>query len=479
MDATEIRRLGPRLGRYLNQFDDCFARSDTRAHLPVYVQGQLSDLPRKSVEPMALAQGVPPRTLQQFVSLLDWDHDRMRQRLQQIVARDHVHAHAIGIIDETGCPKKGDKTPGVQRQYCGATGKIENCVVTVHLSYAVDDFHCLVNNELYLPESWEADRERCRAAGIPDDVVYRPKWRIALELLDQASANGLAFPWLTFDEGYGSKPEFLRELGRRRQRYVAEVPRSFTGWLKAPRLTDGTRGRGTRRRHRLRPARPASSVADLLRYYPALRDAPWQPYHVKDGQRGPMVWEAKRVRFYPQTEDGDPAMPHHLIVTRNPLQPEELKFFVSNAPADTSLSVLLLVAFARWHVERCFEDEKTELGFDHYEGRNYLGLLRHQIVTAVSHLFLARVRHELRGEKSGPDAVPGASGSRSAGAVVVAGSPSGDGPAGADRDKDHVLAARQRQGTREPYQTNPPKVTRRRHTTRSHSTMLVGRQLAL
>jgi SRSO17 transposase len=474
MDATQIRRLGPQLGRYLSQFDDCFARSDTRAHLPVYVQGQLSDLPRKSVEPIALAQGVAPRTLQQFLALLDWDHNQMRQRLQQIVARDHAHPRAIGIIDETACPKKGDKTPGVQRQYCGATGKIENCVVTVHLSHAVEDFHCLVNNELYLPESWAADRERCRAAGIPDEVVYRPKWRIALELLDQANATGLAFPWLTFDEGYGSKPEFLRELGRRRQCYVAEVPSSFTGWLKAPRLTDGSRRRGTRRRHRLRAARPARTVADLLRYSPALRDAPWQPYHVKDGQRGPMVWEAKRVRFHPQTEDGDPAMPHHLIVARNPLQPEEVKFFVSNAPADTLLSVLLLVAFARWHVERCFEDEKTELGFDHYEGRNYLGLLRHQIVTAVSHLFLARVRHELRGEKSGADGVPGASRGGGVGAVVVAEPRRREGVVGAHGDEDRVLATRQRQGARESHQTNAPKVTRRRDTARSAATMLVG-----
>ena len=193
MDAAQIRRLGPLLDTYLALFDDCFGRVDTRAHFPKYVEGQLSDLPRKSVEPIALAAGVPPRTLQQFLSLLEWDRGRMIDRVQQLVSRDHHSVHSVGIIDETGCPKKGDKTPGVQRQYCGATGKIDNCVVTVHLGYAVDDFHCLLDSALYLPESWANDRERCRQAGIPDSVVYRPKWRIALELLDQALANGGPF----------------------------------------------------------------------------------------------------------------------------------------------------------------------------------------------------------------------------------------------------------------------------------------------
>src|SRR6516164_5401510 len=236
MDAEKIRQLRPALRRYLRQFDDCFKDSRTRTHLPAYVRGQLSDLPRKSVEPMALAAGVPPRTLQQFLSLLEWDERRLVDRLQQGGARDHADPNAVGVIDETGCPKKGDKTPGVQRQYCGASGKVENCVITVHLAYAVEDFHCLLGSELFLPESWAGDRDRCRAAGIPDAVGYRPKWRIALELLDRATANGLRCAWLTFDEGYGGKPEFLRELGRRGQAYVAEVPSTFPGWLKPPRL---------------------------------------------------------------------------------------------------------------------------------------------------------------------------------------------------------------------------------------------------
>ena len=202
MDVQQIRQLRPKLMEYLSRFDACFDRRDTREHLPVYVQGQLSDLPQKSVEPIALKAGVPPRTLQQFLATHCWDEDRMRQQLQELVAEEHASPRVIGIIDETSDVKKGVMTPGVQRQYCGAVGKQENCIVSVHLGYALDDFHCLVDGELFLPEEWSNDRERCRAAGIPDTMVYRPKTAIALELYDRAVANGMAFAWLTFDEWY-------------------------------------------------------------------------------------------------------------------------------------------------------------------------------------------------------------------------------------------------------------------------------------
>ncbi len=465
MEAKQIRRLRPELGRYLRQFDDCFGNSATRSHLPVYVRGQLSDLPRKSVEPIALAEGVAPRTLQEFLSLLDWDDRRLVDRVHELVAGDHASPRAVGVIDETGCPKKGDKTPGVQRQYCGASGKVENCVVTVHLSYAVDDFHCLLASDLYLPQAWANDRERCRQAGIPDDVVYRPKWQIALELLDRALANGVPLAWLTFDEHYGSKPEFLHDVDRRHQRYVAEVPVNFRGWLKLPRL----QGKG----RRLRVQRRSSCVANLLRYSSALRDQPWQRFRVKDGEKGPMVWEVKHVRFYPQLEDGDPGKPGHLIVARNVLKPKEVKYFVSNAPPETRLQTLLLVAFSRWHVERCFEDEKTELGFDHYEGRKYRGLIRHQALTAVSHLFLERIREQW-GEKSGADGLPNTHGGSGFGAIVVVGKECGQGTIGTHSRQNHVPTTTECQSSQEPYQTDATETSQAWHSPCHLKPLLMG-----
>ena len=424
MDAERIRSLEPRLRSYLKQFDDCFGRSEPRGHLGVVVRGQLSDLPRKNAEPMADAAGVPARTLQQFFSLLKWDHGRMRDTLQKRVAAAYADADSIGLIDETSCAKKGDKSPGVQRQWCGSSGKKDNCVVTVHLGYAAGDFHCLVDTELFLPESWSADRTRCREASVPDSVVHRPKTDIALELHARAAANGLAFGWLTFDEGYGKSVRFLEELRKRKQKFVAEVPVTFRGWIHAPAVTSERRGQTGRKPAKPRPASgsaPFRSVREHLAESPELRDQPWEVWHVRDGAKGPMVWEAKRVRFYPNGEDGVPLEPVHLVAARNPREPETVKFFVAHAPAETPLGVLLFVAFSRWRVERCFEDEKTELGFDHFEGRSYVGLMRHQTVAMVTHLFLAEVCRDGRGEKPGADRLPGADGRRRPGAVVVAG----------------------------------------------------------
>jgi len=424
MDAEQIRGLKPKLIRYLKRFDDCFSRRNSREHFSTYIEGQLSDLGEKSCEPIALAAGVPPRDLQEFLAAYKWDEDRARNRLQQMVVREDSGPNAVGIIDETSDVKQGNKTPGVKRQWCGTRGKKENCIVTVHLAYATGDFHCLLDGDLFLPEDWSEDRDRCRAAGIPEEVVYRPKWRIALELYDRARAGGVRFDWLTFDEGYGGKPEFLREMEARRQPFVAEVPKTFTGWIRAPQVTERPfrRGRGRgRKTPRLRSgSRPASSVEKLLRYSPRLRDQAWLRYRVKDGEKGPMVWEVKHTMITVKDGKGLPGMRMHLVVARNALKPEEIKFFVSNAAAEVSVQTLLLVAFSRWRVERCFEDGKQEVGLDQWEGRRWLGLKRHLILTSVSYLFLARVRKQLRGKKSGPDRVPSARRRGGAGAELVA-----------------------------------------------------------
>ena len=263
MNGTWIRQMRPALTRYLDRFSDCFLRKDTRAHMPTYVEGQLSNLNRKSVEPIALAAGVPVRTLQEFLAQYAWDEDAVRDRLQQMVLRERGSKRAIGVFDETSDVKKGIKTPGVQRQWCGKVGKTDNCIVTVHLAFAQEDFHCLLDGELFLPESWSEDRLRCRNAGIPDEMVYRSKWKIALELYDRATANGLEFEWLTFDEGYGAKGPFLLELDKKGQLFIGEVPTTMTGWLKKPKsrtAADGSLSRTTAKRCKDRQRHPQSSI---------------------------------------------------------------------------------------------------------------------------------------------------------------------------------------------------------------------------
>jgi SRSO17 transposase len=484
MDTDQIRRLEPKLAEFLGHFDDGFDRKDTRAHLGVYVRGQLSDLPEKSVEPIALEADVAPRTLQEFLSQLKWQEDRVRDRLQRLVAAEHQGPHTIGLIDETADPKKGDKTPGVQKQWCGRLGKTENCMVTVHLGFARGDFHCLIDGDLFLPEGWDADRDRCREAGIPDEVRHRPKWEIALELYDRAAGNGLRFDWLTFDEGYGGKPQFLRELAARGQRYVAEVPRSFTGWLDRPRVVTrpyhkNRRGRGRKVPRLASGSRPARRVDALLNDR-RLRDQPWQRFRVKDGEKGPMVWECKHVLLTVKGADGLPGETVHLLVARDVQDPDEVKFFVSNAAPGTGVGTLLLVAFSRWRVERCFEDQKSEIGMDQYEGRRYLGLKRHLILSAVSYLFLARLREDLRGEKPGADGLPAAHGGGRVGALLgIVVSPVEGGIAREGGEEDHLGRASECPGSEEPREADPAKPARTRHQAHRAETVPVGHDLAL
>jgi SRSO17 transposase len=399
----EIERVGVELRKFMRRFAGCFGRPEPAGHAELYVRGQLSNLPRKSVEPMADEAGIDPRALQKFLAQHCWDDALMVRRTHEIVAAQHAHAYSIGVIDETSFAKKGSKTPGVQRQHCGSTGKRDNCTVSVHLGYATPDFHCLLSSALFLPESWSADRERCREAGIPDELVHRPKWRIALELHQQALDLGVGLAWVTADEEYGRVVEFHLELTRRKQLYVVEVPVNFYAWGRAPKVLAGKHGP-----YLGQPAQ-LSTVEDLATYSWTFASQDWQAFHIKDGTKGPVVWEVKAAPIYLKDSNGLPTAAHWLIVARNALDHKEIKYFVSNAAQDVPFKVLLHVAFSRWHVERCFEDEKTELGMDHFEVRTYRAMMRHLALTAVSHLFVARLHQQLK--KNSPfDCLSGAHG---------------------------------------------------------------------
>jgi SRSO17 transposase len=486
MDVKTIMRIKPELTRFLHQFDDCFGRVTTRRYLDLYVEGQLSNLPRKSIEPMADAVGEPPRNLQEFLSLFRWDEPAVRDCLQQYVARRHAHPQSVGAIDETSFAKKGAKTACVQRQHCGAVGKTENCVVSVHLGYATPEFYSLIDGELYLPEeTWHNDRPRCREAGIPDDVVYRSKWQIALEQYRRAVANGVRFAWLTFDEGYGGKGPFLQALEALGQNYVAEVPASFMAWTRRPavlyRAAARDRKHGRRRHYpRLKVKNnPKVEVRNILSYSPRMRKIAWQDYYVKDGSKGPMVWQAKRLIVYLADEHGLPTHPYPLLVARNALDHNEVKYFISNAPEQTSVETLLRVAFTRWIIERAFEDSKTELGMDHFEVRKFLSIQRHLILSCLSHVFLSEFCLKHRGEKSGPDGLPGPDRH----GVVGTGLGSGGTLFAEVRRKDQcatdVNATAQRKGGPQPPTPHNQTIAYDRHKTEEHTQMSLESLVAL
>ena len=418
MTPEQVAALGPAFAAYLRDFEDCFGQDRTRLHLHTYCRGLLSDLPRKSVEPIALAAGTAVRTLQEFLRDHVWDHHRLRDQLQQRLAQRPPPDSAddlgcVGLIDETSQAKKGTKTPGVQRQWCGSLGKKENCIVTVHLGLVRGRFKTLIDADLFLPQSWSQDRDRCRDAGIPDEVVYRPKWRIALEQLDRAAANGVPLDWLTFDEYYGSKPAFLADLdGRPGLYYVGEVPRNFRCLTQRPKGQRPPRGWKGKR------------VDNLARYSSALNRQQWQGVCLARLTLAEQQWEVRAGQVYLLREGQPTERTYWLIVARN-VASGEVKYFVSNAPADTPLEKLLRVGFRRWNVEHAIRVSKSEIGFGHFEGRNYVALLRHLVLCLLVMGLVAEHTDRLRGEKSGDHAGAGMPGAEPA-LPGVAGQAAGD-----------------------------------------------------
>lgn len=385
MTDQEIAALGSAFAGYLGGYRDCFLQKRTATHFDNYCRGLLSDLPRKSVEPIALTCGTAVRTLQEFLTTADWQHLRARQKLQRRVAEvldalPDDDLGTIGVIDETSCLKKGEQTPGVQRQYLGCVGKIDNGIVTVHVGVAKGTFQALLDADLYLPKSWNADRARCDAAGIPDGVRYRPKWQIAYEQLVRLDAGELRFDWLVFDEGYGSKVPFLSILDAVGQRFVGEVPVSFSV------RTD---------------ASDEAQRAD-------------QVLGAEDATRGPQFRLSRKTvgdtRWRATSQLVEAGGCRWMLVAAINESTAEVKYFITNA-TDEPLSRVLRVAFRRATIEHSFRVAKSEAGMSHYEGRQYVGLVRHLILGLVVLGFVSIHTNRLRGEKPARDdgaGVPGA-----------------------------------------------------------------------
>jgi len=395
MTADQIRSLQPALAALLVRFRNCFQTQKTLGHWERYLLGLMADLKRKSIEPIALSAGVAVRTLQEFLAFFVWDHARVNRQLQQLVADEHNDGTGIGVLDASGHVKQGDKTPAVQRQWCGEVGKKENCVVGQHLLYTNNDpknpFTCMLDSDLYLPQSWADDRARCRAAKIPDDVVYRPKWRIGIDQIESAIGNGVRFSWMTFDEDYGKVPGFWFELDRLGQRSIGEVPANFHCWPTWPCYRSPQAAHASKR------------VDNVCRFSPVFRDQEWKKVHIKDTTRGAMIWEIKMARVHLVDSSVSPSRPtdrqYWLIVARNP-QTKEYKYFVSNAPKTARLEEMLEAGFARWHVEKWFERAKQETGLGAFEVRTYQSLIRHWLCSRMAMYFLATQTERLRGEKS-------------------------------------------------------------------------------
>jgi SRSO17 transposase len=220
VDKEALALLGPALESYLAEFAEV-GIAPTRKLIAAYLRGQMGPLTRKSVMPMAREAGIAPRTLQELLSLHRWDEELLVDTLQRHVWRAQGAGDSVATILETWCPKKGRRTPGVDLQRFGTSGRTRNCVLLMHLGFSNVDFNCILDNAIYLPKSWADSPERRGAARISDKVKYRTRGQIALDLLDRAAGNGLRFGWVTFGVDYSADLGFLKELDTRGYRYVA------------------------------------------------------------------------------------------------------------------------------------------------------------------------------------------------------------------------------------------------------------------
>ena len=384
------------LAAWLKPFLDCLSRQAQRRWAPVYLKGLLLPGERKSVEPMA--QRVAPGEVQQlhhFVAAAPWATAPLEDALVRQSDRLVGSPEAVLVIDDTALVKQGRHSVGVQRQYCGQLGKRANCQALVSLALAGGEVPLCVGLRLFLPESWSADPERCRRAGVPDGVVHQPKWRLALNEIDRVLAAGARFGCVLADAEYGKAAAFRQGLSARRRRWAVGIlpmqqvyPSDVT--LLPP---AAQQRRGGRPAKHPRPSVAAVSAAKMVETLPgtAFRTIAW-----RQGTKGPLkaAFAAVRVRV----ADGPPMARNRrlpgaaawLVCERRATG--ERKYYLTNHPAGTPLRTLAATLKRRWVCEQMHQQMKEELGLDHFEGRSWGGLHHHALMCMLAFAFLQHRR---------------------------------------------------------------------------------------
>lgn len=412
MKPREIAKLDRELGEYLNHFVDGLGRPERRDALRLYMTGLLLDGDRKSIAPMAgrLVDATNEveamrQRLQQAVTIATWSDEEVLARLATKLDEELPGIEAF-VIDDTGFPKKGEHSVGVQRQYSGTLGRIDNCQVAVSLHLAGEQGSGMVGFRLFLPESWVEDRTRRKRAGVPTDVRAATKSTLVLAQLDAALAAGVRRHVVLADAGYGDSAEFRDAVAQRDLRYVVAVNGEPVVWPpgSTPRVRKATGMCGrppSRHRDDKHPPVALKKLAPTLRF----ARVSW-----REGSKG---WQAGRfvavrVRTAHRHKEGTPPGVEQWLLcqeTGNPKAP--YKQWLSNLPSTTSITTLVRFAKLRWRVERDYQELKSELGLDHFEGRTWRGFHHHATLCAVAHGFLALRRALFPPEDRAVDATDG------------------------------------------------------------------------
>jgi SRSO17 transposase len=366
MDASIVSSWD---GRFDSLFDDrvgaVFPRSDLRRQARGYVRGLLSCVDRKNSWQLAEHLGQEkPFGIQRLLSRASWDADELRDELIRYADHCLGKKDAVLIVDETGFLKKGTKSVGVQRQYSGTAGRIENCQIGVFLALSTSKGHALIDRALYLPESWCEDRKRCDEAGVPAEVEFATKPQLAMKMIGHALDHGIQADFVLADEVYGNDSKFRRFLESGGQAYVLAVQSNQRLWV---------------------------GLLEHKRVDQIAGDVPknaWFRYSVADGSKGPRFYDFSAARFGALTEQGQ----QRWLLIRRHIETGERAYYLCCVPPEATAKDLARAAGRRWGIEVCFECAKQQTGLDEYEVRNWDGWYRHITLSLLAAAFLTAVR---------------------------------------------------------------------------------------
>ncbi|MFO0888799.1 MAG: IS701 family transposase [Isosphaeraceae bacterium] len=390
-----MQGLLKRLDAFVDPFAKSLAGPEQQRHAAEYMAGLLSKLERKTGEAIAYLHDQERQGLQKFVGHVPWDHEPLLETLARQVGEDLGAPDAVIVFDPSAFPKKGTKSVGVARQWCGRLGKVENCQVGVFMAYVSEKGHALVNTRLYLHKEWTKDRARCKAAGVPRGVKFRTRHQLALEMLDECGRR-LPHGWVAGDDEMGRPSGFRRELQGRGERYLLAVPsNTLVRDLDVPAPEYSGRGR-----------HPKSPFLRLDRWCAALPEDAWTRIDVRDGEKGPLVIEVVKRRVQARTETGGTAPEELLFVTRERQADATFKhdYYLSNGAPELPLKELARVSRAAHRIEECIKTAKGEAGLADYQVRNWIAWHHHQTLSLLAAWFLSQEARRGKNPDPGTDA---------------------------------------------------------------------------
>jgi SRSO17 transposase len=397
VDPRILHAVLPRLERFLDPFVDLLQRSEQDQHARRYVAGLLSNLEYKNVESIAYLHDQPREPLQGFIGQAPWDANLWLSELARQVGQQLASPDAVLVFDPSAFPKKGKASVGVQRQWCGRLGKIDNCQVGIYLAYVGRREHALVDARLYLPQEWTRDRQRCREAGVPREIRFRTRHELALEMLDQRGPL-LPHAWISGDDELGRCTRFRQQLQARGERYLLAVPSNTT-------VRDWTAPAPPYAGHGCRPRPPFTRVD---RWCAGVAEEAWQTIEVRAGEKGPVtvqaVWTLVQARGAGRASE----LAEILVVFREAQADGTWKhdYLLSNAPLDTPLTEFARVFKAQHRIEECLQRAKGEAGLADYEVRTWRGWHHHQALALAATWFLTVEARRGKKMDTGADGKP-------------------------------------------------------------------------